>query len=503
MMVDLRPSRVLRRLDALAGGAARRRVVLTLAAVLALDSADKAVIGAAATQLQHGLHIGRTQIGLLLAVSSLVGAVATVPFGILVDRSRRVRILAIAVSLWGVAMLASAAATGYLFLLLAQLGLGAVTAVAGPAIASLLGDYVPPRDRARVYGLVLSGELVGAGIGFLAAGLLVQLTWRAPFLALALPAAAVVVLMRRLPEPTRGGAAEPYPNEAGGDGDDRLAAMRELVADADVQPRRELLLDSNPRDWPLRRVAVYVLRVRTNIVLIVGSALGYFFFAGVRGFAVEFAKGNYHVGQGAATAVTLLLGLATVAGVVTGGRVADRLLRRRVTSARVIVAGVAVLVASVLFVPALLVTTLAVALPVLVCAGVFLGATGPSMDAARLDIMPPLLWGRAEAVRTVLRNAAEAASPVLFGLLADDVFGRSGARHTATGLRDTFLVMLVPLLLAGLLALVVGRRTYPVDVATAIEVADHHADAAHHRDEDGAGANHPDAASTPMGRRRS
>jgi len=47
------------RLEHAVGGPARRRVVVTLALVLALDSADKATLGVNATQLERGLHIGR------------------------------------------------------------------------------------------------------------------------------------------------------------------------------------------------------------------------------------------------------------------------------------------------------------------------------------------------------------------------------------------------------------------------------------------------------------
>ncbi|MGI8882319.1 MAG: hypothetical protein ACR2KJ_17760 [Jatrophihabitans sp.] len=63
--------------------------------MLALDSADKATVGTDATQLQAALHIGKTGIGVVLAVSSLVGALATLPAGVLVDRQRRTRMLTI------------------------------------------------------------------------------------------------------------------------------------------------------------------------------------------------------------------------------------------------------------------------------------------------------------------------------------------------------------------------------------------------------------------------
>ncbi len=94
-----------------------------------------------------------------------------------------------------------------------------------------------------------------------------------------------------------------------------------------------------------------------------------------------------------------------------------------------------------------------------------LSAQNPPLNAARLDIMPPLLWGRAEGIRTFLRTAAQALAPLLFGGVADVVFG--GGKGA---LRWTFLVMLLPLA-ASSVYLFRAMRTYPRDVATAAAAA--------------------------------
>jgi hypothetical protein len=120
----------------------------------------------------------------------------------------------------------------------------------------------------------------------------------------------------------------------------------------------------------------------------------------------------------------------------------------------------------------------AIALPLLLVGAFLLGAPNPPLDAARLDIMPAGLWGRAEGVRTALRSAGEAAAPLMFGYVSQYVFGGPGSASgnpvgsggtsaaKATGLEHTFLLFLIPLLIAGVLALA-GLRTYPRDVATA------------------------------------
>jgi sugar phosphate permease len=228
-----------------------------------------------------------------------------------------------------------------------------------------------------------------------------------------------------------------------------------------VRPRDDAVLTEDPASMSLWRAIGYVLRVRTNLVLIVASALGYFFFSGVRGFAVEFATSHYGVSESTASSLTVVLGIGALAGVMSGGRLADALLRRGRLAARVEVPGWCTLLAGLAFIPALIVTNVWAAVLLLMLAALFLGASNPPGDAARLDIMHPRLWGRAEGVRNVLRSGMDAAAPILFGFLADSAFrGKSGLQHT-------FMTMLLALFAASVLTLVFGRRTYPRDVAAA------------------------------------
>jgi len=100
-------------------------------------------------------------------------------------------------------------------------------------------------------------------------------------------------------------------------------------------------------------------------------------------------------------------------------------------------------------------------------------AANPPLDAARLDTVPSWLWGRAEAIRTVLRQLAVAFAPFLFGLLANTLGGRgttsfgSGTQGVAAGdLHDSFLIMLVALALSAAI-LWRSRRWYPADARAA------------------------------------
>jgi MFS family permease len=448
------------------GGPERTRVIIILAAVLGLSGADTATVGASATALRSGLHISNTDIGLLVAVTSLVGAVATLPFGVLADRVRRTWTLGFVIFLWGGAMLWSATASDFGHLLLARVALGAVTAAAGPIVASLVGDYFGAWERGRVYGYILAGELVGAGFGFAVTGDISALSWRAAFVILALPAFALAWLVLRLPEPARGGggvlvhASEPPPPEAADADEPQETDAQRIARERGVEPDPEIVLTEDPRRLNIIEAARYVLRIRTNLVLIAASAGGYYFLAGVQTFGSEFAKEQYGIDQALANVLLLVVGLGAVGGVLAGGAIGDRFLRRGSLNARVTTAAIAAGAALVLFVPALFTRGAVTAVPYLIGATFALSAQNPPLDAARLDIMPALLWGRAESIRTLLRSLAQALAPLLFGAFSDR-FG--GGR---SGLQWTFVLMLVPLAGSALL-LWRARRYYPSDVASA------------------------------------
>jgi MFS family permease len=444
-------------------------VIVLLASVLALSSADAATVGAAATPLRHALGISNADIGLLVTVTSLVAALESLPFGVLADRVRRTWTLGAAIVLWGGAMIWSATAASFGQLLLTRTLLGAVTAAAGPLVASLVGDYFGSAERGRIYGYILAGEVAGAGVGFAVTGDIAALSWRAAFVILALPAFALAWMIFRLPEPVRGGreplvAANAKTNvEPGADVDQDTDAQR-VARERGVEPD-PALLGIHPRRMSFLAATRYVLRIRTNVVLILASAGGYFFLAGVQTFGVEFVTRQYGIDQAVGTLVLLVVGVGGVAGVLAGGALGDLLLRRGVFTGRILISAVAATVAVVLFVPAIFTRHATMALPYITLAAFALSAQNPPLDAARLDIMVPLLWGRAEGVRTFLRTLGQAVAPVAFGGVSDYVFG--GGR---SGLQWTFVLMLLPLC-ASAYFLFRALGTYPRDVATAAAAA--------------------------------
>jgi sugar phosphate permease len=245
-----------------------------------------------------------------------------------------------------------------------------------------------------------------------------------------------------------------------------------------VKPDPKRVLEEDPRTMGLVRAVRYILAVPTNMLMIVSSSLGYFFFAGLSTFALLFVRGHYHAGQATAELVLGLLVSGSMVGTLASGRLTDYLLRRGFLEVRVWVPAVCYLGAAALLIPGLVASKLTPAVWFDVAGATLLSAANPPLDAARLDIMPAGLWGRAESTRTVLRSLAQALAPLVFGGLADLVAGIVPAQapigthpgpispSAARGLEVSFLLLLGTLVFAGIV-LLRARVTYPGDVATA------------------------------------
>jgi MFS family permease len=499
------------------GGPARTRVVVLFGCVLALSSAQISTVGAVAPTMEHSLHIHNTEIGLLNTVTLLVAAFAVLPIGLLVDKTKRIPLLSISIVLWSVTTMLGALAGSYGTLLLSRVLLGLVSATAGPAIASLTGDYFPSNERARVYGYILTGEIAGTAVGFVLCGTIASiLSWQAAFWVLAIPGLFLArSLWRTVPEPMRGGQSRLEPGTADLEGYDRRTPVEDandssrtvlpeeqdliyqMAEERGYKADPRLILYRNPNRMSLSDSIRYIMKIPTNVLLIISSSLGYYFFAGLETFAVVFVRGHFQVSQATATLVLGILVLGAVIGTLLSGPLTDLLTKSGHIAARVWVPAICNIAAGIALIPAFLTSNLVTALPFCFVGTALISAANPPLDAARLDIMPPGLWGRAESVRTFLRSIAQALAPLLFGGVSDLIAGFEpqkapigthtvGPVSTATGdgLQITFLIMLVSLLAAGWF-LWRARLTYPGDVATAGASASPNAPAA---DRAGAGA---------------
>ncbi len=396
-----------------------------LVGVVALAKADAAAIGVVAPALRADLHITDAQLGLLAALSAVTGALCALPAGGLVDRRHRPAIIGVAVLIWSVALGLAGLATGVLLLAVARLISGGVATIARPVSVSMAGDLYHPERRGRALAALDAGQAAGTGVCFIMGALALHfLSWRWLFWGLA-GVGLVLALRART-------VTDPAPSRRPGP--------------------------------PLRPVLATLVRIRTNRLVLLADSVGNFFFAGVASFSVLFITVRYGLSAATVDALAPVLAVGVIGGIVAGGRIGDRLTRRAGGGTRLGVASACQLLATGVFGAALLCSSIFPAAVLLFVGASLLGGAGPCLDAVRLDIVTPSIRGRAEAARGVLTLASSALGPLTFGLVAT-ALATAGRSH-ALALRDTYLLMLIPLGL-GALILVAARSSYSADALAA------------------------------------
>lgn len=121
--------------------------------------------------------------------------------------------------------------------------------------------------------------------------------------------------------------------------------LEEEVRRSHIQPHKGLQLHDVPHDRSIWWAARYALSVRTNVVLIIASSLGYFFLSGMQTYAILFARGRFGLDQNEASLLLVVIGIGSLVGLLLTGRLSDTLVARHHVAARPIVAAAAFLFA--------------------------------------------------------------------------------------------------------------------------------------------------------------
>lgn len=185
---------------------ARWIAAIFLLLVFVLHAVDRYVIGVIIEPLRHEFKFSDTQLGAIGGLAHAISYSACVlPVGWLLDRTNRVKLLALMLAIWSGVTAIGALATGFWFLFLMRMGVGAAESSTSPATMSLVASIFPVKRRAGAMGLVFSGTAIGTGLVFAVGGPVAQYWgWRAVFLLVGIPGIILAALMwRMVPEPPR------------------------------------------------------------------------------------------------------------------------------------------------------------------------------------------------------------------------------------------------------------------------------------------------------------
>src|SRR5690606_39041581 len=122
------------------------------------------------------------------------------------ERRRRLTLITVGTVAWSLATALCGAATNWVQLLFARIGVGVGEAVGLPANQSVVADYFPPERRATAMSILLLAPPIGAFIGAAGGAMIAQaFGWRAAFVAAAVPGVIFALLAYLfVAEPPRG-----------------------------------------------------------------------------------------------------------------------------------------------------------------------------------------------------------------------------------------------------------------------------------------------------------
>ncbi|GHF40994.1 MFS transporter [Streptomyces mashuensis] len=186
-------------------GANRWTVLVVLCVSLLLVAVDATVLHVAVPAVTEDLRPSGIQLLWIVDVYPLVCASLLILFGTLGDRVGRRRVLLLGYGLFGLASAAAALATGPEVLIAARALLGAGGAMIMPATLSILRQVFPDRrERALAIGVWSAVAAVGAAVGPLLGGFLLEHFWWGSVFLINIPLMAVTLPVGRwlLPEST-------------------------------------------------------------------------------------------------------------------------------------------------------------------------------------------------------------------------------------------------------------------------------------------------------------
>src|SRR5262245_41764212 len=195
-----------------------RYVLGVLVVVYVFNFLDRQILAILAERIRADLGVSDAEIGFLYGTAFAVFFAAFgIPLGRLADVWDRRKLIALGLAVWSLMTALSGFARNFPELALARIGVGIGEASAAPAAYSLLSDYFPPARRATALAVYSSGIYLGAGLGLVIGGLVVDRWdaafpaaapfglrgWQAAFLLVGLPGLLLALWVRTLREPAR------------------------------------------------------------------------------------------------------------------------------------------------------------------------------------------------------------------------------------------------------------------------------------------------------------
>jgi predicted MFS family arabinose efflux permease len=312
--------------------------VLTL--IYAGHYLDRTMISILVEPIRREFHLADSQLGLLTGLAYGASfALAGLPFGYLIDRVNRRRLLASVVVIWSSMTALVGVAQTYSMLLTTRVLLGAAEAGGTPAAMAMISDLFPARLRSTALGIYYLGTGIGAAASaVIGAVVAMRYGWRAAFFAAGLPGIVLGVLVWATMRDVPRGAGEARgddvntPRVAGGArGAQAVAAQPAALqgAAARVTAAQAVGPQAAAAAPPALEVILFLLSQRAVVSLVLAVSLTAAGMAAIGAWLPALLMRNHGMTLGhAGLATAVAFGLFSSLGTLIGGLIADRLARR-------------------------------------------------------------------------------------------------------------------------------------------------------------------------------
>lgn len=347
-----------------------------LSAVHAFAFLDRMLMALVAPLIKTALSLDDFQTGLLLSAFFVLSyAVSTFVLRAVSDRVNRVRLVVASIVLSSLATLGCGIAESFAGLALARMGLGLAQSILSPAAMSLIAQVLPPSMLGRGTSLYTSGATLGRSLALLLggaalAGLQVLVlrwhgslpAWRLVFVLFAVPNLLLALALVRVPEPARPGIASSASPSAH-DLKTWVMAHRTFVLTHTLTTGAAVLVIQTVTAWTTtlltRRFGVPLPTAGSTfgLIVLVAAPLGHWLggavldaldrWIGLRAPGTIMAaallvatplaallglSASYAIALAGLTALTLVMGVASPAGLAAIGRATPEDLRGRATA---------------------------------------------------------------------------------------------------------------------------------------------------------------------------
>ena len=373
--------------------------VVVLLAIYACHSIDRGIAGIVMEPIRKEFGASDAQLGLITLTYTLAFMAAMVPVGVLIDRKRRIRLLAVLVTIWSACTALAGLAGSLPALMAARAGVGAAEAGGHPTSMSLISDIVPKERRGTSVGLFYVATGIGSIVVFLVGGYVAaNYGWRATFFMAGVPGLLLALLaLATVREPVRG-------------------AQEAVAPDADAKAP------------PLSQVLKFMVTTPAVANMAIAAMLASSVNSSFHIWLASFLMRNHHLDLKQVGLVGALgPGVLQACGALASGFIGDWLARRH--PHRV---GYAATVAIFLMAPLGMAYSQTPSLPLAItlvsimgfCAGSWMAPTFTLLIA----ITAPRMRGVVIGVVQMLAAAGSGFGPVVVGLISDQLGGQI---HTA------------------------------------------------------------------------